>query len=205
MTKNLINVLYADTGIVDFKKNKKYESLFGDFLNMKKLNSYIDDESKKQYLLSCYLVYLMCKENNINCDEFVRKENKKPYIKKNKLFLSISHKKNIVALAYSKINVAIDVEFKNKEINWKEISKNHFSKEENKTLDSSTNKINKFYEMWCIQECSIKLQSKSSFVSFNYWWKNNWIFCIANECIKNKTIVEYSNEKFVFKKIKLIK
>ncbi len=205
MNKNLINVLYADTSIINLKKIKEYQSLVGKFFSIKKLNSYVDEESKRQYLLSCYLLYLMCQKNDINSNELIRQNRKKPYIKKNKLFFSISHKKNIVAIAYSKINVAIDIEVKNPKINWKEISKNHFSKEENRMLNYSRNKINKFYEMWCMHECSIKLQSNSSVVSFDYWWKSKWILCIAIEHSRNNSVAEHSNNKFIFEKVKLIK
>ncbi|MDE6477030.1 MAG: hypothetical protein K2L48_02420 [Mycoplasmoidaceae bacterium] len=117
MNKNLINVLYADTCIINLKNIKKYQSLLGKFFSINKLNSYVDEESKKQYLLSCYLLYLMCLKNNINSNQLIRQDKKKPYIKKNKLFFSISHKKNIVAIACSKINVAIDIEIKNPKIN----------------------------------------------------------------------------------------
>lgn len=117
MNKNLINVLYADTSIINLKKIKEYQSLVGKFFSIKKLNSYVDEESKKQYLLSCYLLYLMCQKNDVNSNQLIRQDKKKPYIKKNKLFFSISHKKNIVSIAYSKINVAIDIEVKNPKIN----------------------------------------------------------------------------------------
>ena len=76
--------------------------------------------------------------------------NKKPKLKNGEIHFSISHSKNIVAIAFDKVETGFDIEF-NRERDYNKIAK-RYNKEFNTKED--------FYFFWTNLEAEIKLQAK---------------------------------------------
>lgn len=81
-------------------------------------------------------------------------ENGKPYFKDNDLYFSIAHTKNAIALAVSEKPIGVDIEKIRDTKN--DIAKRFFTSDENKFINSSSDKGQAFFEIWTKKEAYLK-------------------------------------------------
>ncbi|MFQ9997804.1 MAG: 4'-phosphopantetheinyl transferase family protein, partial [Anaerococcus obesiensis] len=122
-----------------------------------KSEDYKSEIAKINYLASRAILNLTLKgllEKAINDLRVKRDKNNKPYVE-NILGLkfNISHTEDLVLLAFSKIEVGIDVEKINYQFEFKDILENCFTKDEIINID---NNIISFYRYWTAKEAYLK-------------------------------------------------
>ena len=105
-----------------------------------------------------FLKEILNNEFNIYNYEIIKNKNGKPYLKNSNLFFNISHKKDIIVIAFSDNEIGIDMEYidKDKEIK-KALLNSFFSKNEINYID---NNIEKFFEVFTKKESYIKMLGK---------------------------------------------
>ena len=109
------------------------------------------EERKIQHALGRFLTKIIALKHNIETPQIYIKNNK-PYFENNTLFFSITHTKNIVAVAIWKDNIGIDIEF---------MKDRDFAKYfERYSITPNGNDKNSFYEFWTKYEAEIKLQEE---------------------------------------------
>ena len=122
-----------------------------------KSKDYKSEIAKINYLVSRAILNLSLKgllEKGINDLIVKRDKNNKPYIENTiGLKFNISHTEGLVLLAFSKIEVGIDVEKINYQFELKDILENCFTKDEIINID---NNIISFYRYWTAKEAYLK-------------------------------------------------
>ncbi|WP_159648309.1 4'-phosphopantetheinyl transferase family protein [Erysipelothrix aquatica] len=78
----------------------------------------------------------------------------RPYFIDIPVYFSISHSNNLTAIAYSKNNISIDIEY-HKDRNFIGFSRKYFSPTEQRVFNNSPNK-SLFYAIWCAKEAILK-------------------------------------------------
>lgn len=122
-----------------------------------KSKDYKSEIAKINYLASRAILNLTLKgllEKGINDLRVKRDKNNKPYVENTLgLKFNISHTEDLVLLAFSKIEVGIDVEKINYQFEFKDILENCFIKDEIINID---NNIISFYRYWTAKEAYLK-------------------------------------------------
>ncbi len=168
MKNNIIGleniVLYlCNTNIVKLSDIKHFSKKMSGVFNEKNFSKYSLIKDKKHYFLSSFLIYKFLNDNKINKNDLVRRQDKKPYIKNNLIYFSISHSGKYVCLVSSNQPVGLDIQQILQNKNYMSIAEKLFSKQEIEQINSSKNKLNTFYKFWCHYESKIKLgDSKKS-------------------------------------------
>lgn len=110
---------------------------------------YKSQEKYLEHLCGLYLVKnIAMKIYNIkNTDIEIISD--KPFFKSRELYFSVSHSKNIVAVAFSKYDIGLDVEFIKKR-DFKSIM-NHYN------FEIENPSAREFYKFWTLHEAEIKL------------------------------------------------
>ena len=108
---------------------------------------------------------------------------KPPYLEKDYGYLSISHCRDALFVAWSNTKIGIDIESSNRDIDFKKISDHLYSKEENEYIFSENNRENKekILSIWVMKEALIKYSRGNIFRDFKNWkidFKNNTAFKI---------------------------
>lgn len=122
-----------------------------------KSEDYKSEIAKINYLASRAILNLTLKgllEKGINDLRVKRDKINKPYVENTLgLKFNISHTEDLVLLAFSKIEVGIDVEKINYQFEFKDILENCFTKDEIINID---NNIISFYRYWTAKEAYLK-------------------------------------------------
>lgn len=184
--------MFFNANNLDLSKSKYFKEKLRKIINWKKFESYKNEINKKEYLCSSLLIYKILKSTKIPVSKLVRKENKKPYIKNNQFYFSISHSRGLVCMAYDTYPVGCDIEVKNYSFKCDQIYKKYFSKKECLYISKSKNIKDEFYKIWSCKE-SLKKASNFSKLTLNkpsIQFKGNW-----------KTKLNNQNYYFYFKKI----
>lgn len=129
--------------------------------NKEELEKYSKKEFKneKQKLMHCFS-YMMCEKILIEKYGIINPKiifkNKKPILETSIKHFSISHSKEYIALAFSDFNCGIDIEYSNKNKDYKKIAKR---------MNFVCNSIEDFYKEWTAYEAGYKLSepAKSSY------------------------------------------
>lgn len=141
------------------------------------------EERKIQHALGRFLTKIIALKHNIETPQIYIKNNK-PYFENNTLFFSITHTKNIVAVAIWKDNIGIDIEF---------MKDRDFAKYfERYSITPNGNDKNSFYEFWTKYEAEIKLQEDiKSFYTFEIIKDFMCTICTADKFdIKNNLKIQ---------------
>lgn len=122
-----------------------------------KSKDYKSEIAKINYIVSRAILNLTLKgllEKAINDLRVKRDKNNKPYVENTLgLKFNISHTEGLVLLAFSKIEVGIDVEKINYKFEFKDILENCFTRDEIINID---NNIISFYRYWTAKEAYLK-------------------------------------------------
>ncbi len=150
--------LYVLTYNKDLQYNKiqKYSS-YVSAERKKKINSYQNENSKINSLLSELLLRYILKKDYAFADVDIKTTNLgKPYLNNNSnIHFSISHSANAVAIAIDQSPVGIDIEKiegPNTDIT------NFFATAEQNYINSSSDKTSAFYEIWTQKEAYVKMK-----------------------------------------------
>lgn len=116
---------------------------------------------KKQHLAGRFLLkHLAQNIYNISDIELFFKNNK-PYFKNSDLFFNISHSQNIVAIAFSKNEIGLDIEYNQKNRNFVDIIERFDKNLANEISTKSKDEQKKlFYDFWTAYEAKIKINSQ---------------------------------------------
>lgn len=109
-------------------------------------------------------------DNFYNVQEEIEVLDKRPYLKSDVLNFSISHSKSIIAIAFDKDKVGIDIEYPKKR-NFKGLAK--YLKLKNTEIESKT-----FYQIWTTYEAEFKSGVKRFLKTFLY---KNYVCSISFE------------------------
>ena len=122
-----------------------------------KSKDYKSEIAKINYLVSRAILNLTLKgllEKGINDLTVKRDKNNKPYVENTLgLKFNISHTEGLVLLAFSKIEVGVDVEKINYKFEFKDILENCFTRDEIINID---NNIISFHRYWTAKEAYLK-------------------------------------------------
>lgn len=131
------------------------------FIDISKIyNSEKSKNNKIQHKVGrLFLKYLL--EKNYNLKSEIKEENGKPYLENNPIFFNISHSNNLVGIVFDKDNIGIDVEYNNKNRNYKLILKHY-------KIESNNISQKEFYQMWTVYEAEYKSGIKKNLKSFEY-------------------------------------
>ncbi len=137
------------------------------------------------------LAHLLDKKYNI-VDEILV-ENGKPHLKNNPIYFSISHSKFLVGIAFDKLPIGLDIEYKRKR-DYKAILKYlNFDKEVSE---------DDFFQLWTTYEAEYKSGVKEDLMSFNY---ENYSVSISYSKKQEKDfnfyLIEEKNNEFFIKKV----
>ena len=156
----------------DFKNKFKNDKM-NDFAQNREIKS---PERMLQHCAWKFLVTNVCKKfYNIQNPEII-KINKKPYLKNNEIYFSITHSQEYVMAIFDTHPCAIDLE-KIRPINLEKMSKRY-----NKNFET----LDDFFIFWTQYECSIKLGEKSDNMISDYF-ENEYIFSINTKNNIEKT------------------
>ena len=127
----------------------KYDRLKKDNVNI----FYVYKE--KEFDSKDFLSVILNNEYGISDYEIVKNKNGKPYLKDNKVYFNISHKKDIIGIAVSKDEIGFDIEYIDYNKGVKEsVLNNYFSENEKNYINHD---IEKFFEIFTKKESYIKL------------------------------------------------
>lgn len=132
---------------IDEILNTKGEKFLLDFNNDK---TYTSQKRLYEHCAGRFLVKYVCEEFYDIPDAQIIVKNKKPYLKNNEIYFSISHCQNIVITAFSDCPCSIDLE-KIKPVKLAKMSERYHQKFDN---------LEDFYKFWTTYEAKIKLQAK---------------------------------------------
>lgn len=115
------------------------------------------------------LKFLLSKIYNIKSD--ILEENKRPYIKDNPIFFSISHSENILGIAFDKKMLGLDVEYI-KERDYKGVL-NYYG------INAPDNiSQDEFFQIWTVYEAEYKSKLKNNIKTFKY---GNYMCSLSSE------------------------
>ena len=150
------------TNIKKLEDKKAYDAILNDIsaFRKEKLDAVNNDEVKLQILAASYLIDEYLKTIGLREKDMVYKltKNGKPYFENNEsIKFSISHRKNLVGVAFSDREVGFDIqqvrnigsEIYNYVLSDKE-------KEDVFSAVSEADKLNKFFRYWVIKEAILK-------------------------------------------------
>ena len=117
-------------------------------------NSFKSQKRIEQFCLGRFLIkYVLKNYYNIKHPEIVIK-NKKPCLKNEKIYFSLSHSNDIVLAAFSDKNIGVDIEWM-RDRDFQKLFEYYRINSENKDKET-------FYQLWTVYEAEIKLQQKPS-------------------------------------------
>ena len=163
--------------------DKAYENL--SLSRKKRIDRLTAPYSRKRSLAGELLVLkTLKKEYNIDgvieCDEKGR-----PYLKENKIFISIAHSGEYVACAVDESPIGIDIE-KIRDIDFK-ISNRICTEDEKEYLfENEREKLYRFYEIWTAKEAFFKMQGTGikNFKSVNILELNRKVFNLGEYLVQ---------------------
>ncbi len=122
---------------------------------------------------------------------------KPPYLEKGNGYISISHCRDALFVAWSNKKIGIDIESNIREIDYKKIAHHFFSVEENEFIFSEINKRNKekFLSIWVMKEALIKYSRGNIFRDLKNWeidFKNS-------RAVKRNENLEIYSKSFKYK------
>ena len=163
--------------------DKAYENL--SLSRKKRIDRLTAPDSRKSSLAGELLV-LQTLKKEYNIDGVIECDEKgKPYLKGNKIFISIAHSGEYVACAVDESPIGIDIE-KIRDINFK-ISNRVCTEEEKEYLfEHEMEKLYRFYEIWTAKEAFFKMQGTGikNFKSVNILELNRKVFALGEYIVQ---------------------
>jgi 4'-phosphopantetheinyl transferase len=87
--------------------------------------------------------------------------NKKPFLPSNpSVFFNVTHAGNYAIIALANSSIGVDIEYVNKDFNYKEILSSIFNKPEIDKVFNSNDKHHTFYRLWTRKEAIVKATGK---------------------------------------------
>ena len=188
-------VIWIYTQKVNKKMITKQEELMMKYFSEKRKEEFINSRS---YLRISLAEIFNLDPLKIPIDA---KPGKPPKLPNNYGFLSLSHCNDAFLIAWSKNQIGIDIENKNRKVNLNLIKKYLSSNESNNNLEMIYDEEElkqRFLEFWVVKESLIKWQYGNFFIDFNKWeWDREHSIAIHQKLnLKVKTKVsEFSNWK----------
>lgn len=105
------------------------------------------------------LKFVLAKQtgHDINAIKIEIDSNKKPYLISNKpIHFNLSHTEDMAIIALNNTKVGIDIEYLNKDFDFKEVMTHVYSKFEIDTIINSKNQRHTFYKYWTRKESVVK-------------------------------------------------
>lgn len=152
---NTLNVLFCNANDIDLSNYKRFEKDLVNIINWKQYKAYKNEINQKEYLVGSLLIANVLNRLKIPTSQLVRTQGKKPYIKGNKIYFSISHSNGYVTLIYDEEPVGCDIQTIT-EFDFSKITKTWFSVEENIYIKNQKKSYDSFYKIWCCKESLIK-------------------------------------------------
>ena len=88
-------------------------------------------------------------------------DNKKPYLRGyDSIFFNVTHASDYAIIAIAKSPIGVDIEYINKEFDYKEILPNTFNKSEIEEINNGDDKHVAFYKLWTRKESIVKATGK---------------------------------------------
>lgn len=134
-------------------------------MRREKIDRYRMKTDKRLSLGAGVLLEYGLKKHGYDLRDVKLSENGKPYIENDPVYFSISHSKNVAAVAISPVNVGVDVEYIDN-IDLK-IAERFFTKEEYNEIKSSENPDRTFFRIWTLKESLLKLTGTGMKTSLN--------------------------------------
>ena len=144
---------------------------------------YSSEEKYFEHLCGLFLVKFIAKHFYEINDVEIEIRNKKPFFKNSELFFSISHSKDIVAVAFNSSNIGLDVEIIQNRPNYEAILERYGKMVENPSLED-------FYKFWTHYEAEVKLGEnvKSAFCAK---FENEYmVSCVSDNPLVSNFIVK---------------
>lgn len=136
---------------------------------------YASKEKYIEHLCGLYLIKNIAKNYYKLENTDIEIINSKPYFKDGKLFFSLSHSKNVIAICFHNENVGLDIEHIQPR-NYEKILKHYNKKIENLTDFE-------FYKFWTLLEAGIKLGDKPV-SQFTTKFEDNYVLsCVSDNVI----------------------
>lgn len=168
---------------------------------------YSSEEKYFEHLCGLFLVKFIAKHFYEINDVEIEIRNKKPFFKNSELFFSISHSKDIVAVAFNSSNVGIDVEIIQNRPNYEAILERYGKMIENPSLED-------FYKFWTLHEAEIKLGTGVKSVFSSKIENDYMLTCVSDDplvstfTMKRVTLIgeniDLKNESEVFDQCQFI-
>lgn len=150
----MVKLYYFDVSVL--KDECLFESCFSSLNESDKLK--VDKiKHPKEKMLSLgarLLLNYALKQENINSYSIIYGEHGKPYLKDNPVYFNISHSESVVILSVSDSEIGCDIEYIGPNVN--NIASKYFTDEENEYIDSSSDKVKAFFEIWTLKESFMK-------------------------------------------------
>ena len=134
---------------------------------------YSSEEKYLEHLLGLFLVKFIAKYVYQIKNIEIERVDKKPFLKSGELFFSISHSKDVVAVAFDNGNVGLDIEFIQDRSNFEAIMERFGKKVDNPTLED-------FYKFWTLYEAEYKLASEVKSVFSSKIDNDYMLTCVSN-------------------------
>ena len=109
------------------------------------------------------LKFLLAKQTGLNVNKIVldKYSNKKPYLPSHpSVFFNVTHAGNYAVIAIAKEPVGVDIEYINKDFDYKELLSSIFSNPEVDEVLNSNDKQRTFYKLWTRKEAIVKATGK---------------------------------------------
>lgn len=144
---------------------------------------YSSEEKYFEHLCGLFLVNFIAKSvYEIDNIEIVRVD-KKPFLKGRELFFSISHSKDIIAVAFNNSNVGFDIEFIQNRPNFEAIMERLGKKLDNPTLED-------FYKFWTFYEAEYKLDTEVKSVFSSKIENDYMLTCVSEDPLVSTFVVK---------------
>lgn len=131
---------------------------------LNRANGYYFEKDKNRFIICrALLKFFLAKHVGLDIDKINLEvdSNKKPYLPNHSsVFFNISHAGDYGLIAIAKYPVGVDIEYINKEFNYKEILQNVFNKNEIESIENSNDKQQTFYKFWTRKEAIVKAIGK---------------------------------------------
>lgn len=144
---------------------------------------YSSEEKYFEHLCGLFLVNFIAKSvyeiDNIE----IERVGKKPFLKGRELFFSISHSKDIIAVAFNNSNVGFDIEFIQNRPNFEAIMERFGKKVDNPTLED-------FYKFWTFYEAEYKLDTEVKSVFSSKIENDYMLTCVSEDPLVSTFVVK---------------
>lgn len=127
-------------------------------------NRYHFIKDKNRFIICrTILKFILAEQTGLEVDKITiaKDHNKKPYLSSNpSLFFNVTHAANYAIIATANSSIGVDIEYINKDFDYKEILPSIFNDHEINEIVSNDDKHHTFYQLWTRKEAIVKATGK---------------------------------------------